>query len=257
MQTSVVEALKAAGLYRETGRIEEQMVKTLTASGELREHKMAEIDYLDIKTFADELDIALGLQNPLVQSLYAKNAQGMVNLIRAVNVESASGFKGSVGSGRQLDAIMLRAEQFQNPDIAAWPTPRASWIRNITPALVAAAAPIFIERGAGAIAAGEELPMATIEGLALLGFANPAAMLCVDAVQITYIAQAYNIQNLDFELANPFIGDSIVELKQPLYIFPQEAALVRVRYYRVGSDELRPIGLWIKMSSNLRTLATS
>lgn len=261
MQTSVVEALKAAGLYKDTGRIMEQMLRTITPNGEVKEHKMAEIDYLDMKTFADEMDIALKLQNPLIQELFAKNAVGLASLIRAVNVETASGFKGSVGSGRQLDAIMLRAEQFQDPDptIAAGglANRRANWIATITAALVAAATPNFIE-GDYAIAAahGSPLPMATTEGFALLGFANPAAALCVDTVQITYVAQAYNIQNLDFELANPFIGDSIVELKQPLYIFPQETALVRVNYYRAGIDELRPLGIWVKMSQNLRLLAT-
>ena len=99
--------------------------------------------------------------------------------------------------------------------------------------------------------------MADEEGLAILGFANPAAALCVDAVQITYTAQAYNIQNLDFELVNPFVGDVLVELKQPLLVFPKETALVNVKYYRAGIDELRPIGLWVKMSSNLRALLTS
>jgi len=258
--TSVVEALRAANLYKEAGRIQEEMVKTLTANGEIKEHKMAEIDYLDVKTFADELDIALQLQNPRVQELYAKNAVGMVNLMRAVNVESASGFKGSVGAGRQLDAIILRAEQFQDPDVAVGGLAgrRASWIRNIPAALVALAAPNFIEANWGAAGPhGVELPMATTEGFALLGFANPAALACVDTVQITYIGQAYNIQNLDFELANPFVGDAIVEMKQPLYIFPQESALVTVNYYRVGSDELRPIGIWVKMSQNLRLLASS
>jgi len=257
---SVVEALRGAGLYKDSGRLMEQMVKTLTANGEIKEHKMAEIDYLDIKTFADEMDIALKIQNPLVQELFAKNAAGMVNLIRAVNVETASGFKGSVGAGRQLDAIMLRAEQFQDPDVAAGGLGgrRASWIRNITAAMVALAANNFIEADWGAAGPhGVELPMATTEGLALLGFANPGAQVCVDTIQVSYIAQAYNIQNLDFEMANPFIGDSIVELKQPLYIFPQETALVTVNYYRVGSDELRPIGIWVKMSQNLRLLASS
>ncbi len=259
MQTSVVEALKAAGLYKETGRIEEQMVKTLTASGEIREHKMAEIDYLDIKTFADEMDIALVLQNPLVQSLYAKNAQGLVNLIRTVNVESASGFKGSVGSGRQLDALMLRAEQFQDPDsIVALPgNLRASWLRTI--AVAGGQTRFIVNQGIEAPAVKPALAMADEEGLALLGFANPAAAPLVDAVQITYIAQAYNIQNLDFELANPFIGDAIVELKQPLFIYPKETALVQVHYFVGGGavDELRPIGLWVKMSSALRALASS
>jgi len=257
--TSVVEALKAAGLYKETGRIQEQMAVTITASGEEKEHKLAEIDYFDIKTFADELDIALKLQNEYVQSLYAKNATKLVDLIRAVNVESASGFKGAVGSGRQLDAIMLRAEQFQDPDAAhpVVPTYRTSWIRNITAAMALAGPTNFIESDVAAAAAGTELPMANEEGLAILGFANPAAQLCVDAIQITYIAQDYNIQNLDFELANPFVGDFLVELKQPLLVFPKETARVRVKYYRTGSDELRPIGLWVKMSSNLRALLTS
>jgi len=258
MQTSVVEALKAAGLYKETGRIEEQMLKSILPNGEVREHKMAEIDYLDIKIFADELDIALKIQNPLVQGLFAKNAAGLVELMRVVNVETASGFKGAVGSGRQLDAILLRAEQFQDPDIfPIVPTFRTTWIRNITAAMAAAGPTVFIEDDTAAAAAGTELAMATTEGLALLGFANPAAALCVDAAQITYIAQAYNIQNLDFELANPFIGDSICELKQPLFIFPQETAAVNVKYYRAGIDELRPIGLWVKMAINLRALLTS
>ncbi|MBA7569142.1 hypothetical protein ES708_10880 [subsurface metagenome] len=253
MQTSVVEALKAAGLYKETGRIEEQTVKTLTASGEEKGHKLAEIDYLDIKTFADELDIALMLQNPYVQSLYTKNAVGLVNLMRAVNVESTSGFKGSVGSGRQLDALLLRAEQFQNPDEAA-DTARASWVRDIA---AAGGQGNFIVDPTEEDGEKVALEMADEEGLAILGFANPAAALCVDAIQITYIAREYNIQNLDFELANPFVGDAIVELKQPLFIYPKETALVEARYYRAGNDELRPIGLWVKMSSALRALASS
>jgi len=256
MPTSVVESLKARDLYKDSGRIQEQMLKTITPTGETREHKMAEMDFFDIKIFADELDIALKLQNPLVQSLFAKNAEGLANLVRVVNTETASGFKGTNSSGRQLDAVLLRAEQFQTP-VGVWAVAaRASWIRAIAAADVAAAAN-FIERGVGGVAHGEELPMATTEGLAILGFINPAAAPCVDALQISYLAQQYNIQNLDFELANPFIGDAICELKQPLFIFPQETALVTVNYFQVGQDELRPIGLWVKMASNLRNLLTS
>jgi len=259
--TSVVEALKAAGLYKETGRIEEQMLKTTLPNGEVREHKMSEIDYVDLKIFADELDIALKLQNPLVQSLFAKNADALVSLIRVINNDSASGFKGSVGSGRQLDAILLRAEQFQDPDTAivagGIANRRNSWIRTIGAGDIGVVSN-FIEGDYAIAPAGHShhLPMADEEGIALLGFANPAAALCVDTLQITYLAQLYNIQNLDFELANPFIGDSIIELKQPLFIYPKESALLTVHYYRVGIDELRPIGLWVKMASNLRLLVS-
>jgi hypothetical protein len=202
--TSVVETLKAAGLYKETGRIEEQMLISILPNGERKEHKMSEIDYLDLKIFADELDIALKLQNPYVQSLFAKNAVSLAELIRVINVETASGFKGTVGAGRQLDCVLLRAEQFQNPDIfPIVPTYRTSWIRTITAAMAAAGPTVFIEDDTAGVAAGTELAMAVDEGFALLGFANPAAALCVDAVQITYLAQAYNIQNLDFELTDP------------------------------------------------------
>ncbi len=250
---SVVEALKAQNLYKETGRIEEQMAVTITASGAEKEHKLAEIDYLDLKTFADEMDIALKLQNPYVQSLYAKNAKMLVDLIRAVNVESGSGFKGAVGSGRQLDALMLRAEQFQDPDEGA-DTARASWVRVIA---AAGGQGNFIVDPTEEDGEKVALEMANEEGLAILGFANPASSPVVDAVKITYVAQAYNIQNLDFELANPFVGDALVELKQPLFIFPKEEALVEVRYFDDGEDHLRPIGLWVKMSSALRNLASS
>ena len=260
--TSVVEALRAAGLYKETGRIEEQMLITILPNGERREHKMAEIDYHDLKIFADELDIALKLQNPYVQSLFAKNALGMANLVRVVNVETASGFKGSVSAGRQLDAILLRAEQFQDPDVPpvgpVVPNYRTSWIRTITAAMAAAGPTDFIEDDTPTVAHGTELAMAVNEGLCILGFVNPGATLYVDAVQITKIGILQNIQNLDFELANPFVGDAVCELKQPLFVYPRESALVTVKYYRAGvADELRPIGLWVKMSSNLRALLTS
>ena len=258
---SLVEALKAAKLYftpeeleGKSKRIMEQMLVTVLPNGERREHKMAEIDYADIKIFADELDIALALQNPLIQSLYAKNAAGLVSLIRVINTESASGFKGSVGSGRQLDALLLRAEQFQDPDDAA-EIARASWVRAI--AAAGGQGQFIVNPGDEAVDAKVALEMADEEGIAILGFVNPASSPVVNAIKITYLSQAYNIQNLDFELANPFIGDAIVELKQPLFIFPKESALVEVRYFAAGTDELRPVGLWVKMASNLRALATS
>lgn len=254
MGVSVVDALTSAGLYKSSGRIQEEMLKTITPTGEMREHKMAEIDYFDLKILGDELDIALRLQNEYIQSLYAKYAVAIVNLVRVINDESASGFKGSNGAGRQLDILLLRAEQFGDPDQADSSNRRASWIRAI-------GAPVsnqFVvaEDALGANAHGA-LAMGTTEGLAIFGFANPAAAPCVDALQATYLAQAYNIQNADFELANPFVGDAIIELKQPFIIYPQESGLLATRYYRAGQDEMRPIGVWVKMSQNLRTLATS
>lgn len=257
MKTSVVETLQAAGLYKPSGRIEEQMLKTITPTGETREHKMAEIDYHDIKIFADEMDIALKHQNPYLAALYAKNAEGMVNLIRVVNVETASGFKGTNGSGRQLDTLMFRAEQFQDPDlsVAAPFVARVSWIRAI--AAVGGQIQFIIHPDNLGVNTHGDLTMAVNEGIVLFGFANPAAAPCVSAIQPDYLGQPYNVQNCDFEMANPFVGDAIVELKQPMYIYPNEAGRINIRYYRVGNDETRPIGLWVKMSQNLRVIATA
>jgi len=255
---SVIDVLNAAGLYKSSGRIPEEMLMTITPTGETREHRMAEIDYRDLQIFGDQLEIVLQLQNPLVQSLFTKNAVALANLIRCVNTETSSGFKGSNGSGRQLDFLLLRAEQFGDPDVAAAPPvtqgPRASWIRAVGIGLNVQF--IIANDLLGANAHGP-LVMGQTEGIAILGFANPAAAPCVDAIQPTYLAQAYNIQNADFELANPFQGDSICELMQPMLVYPQETCQINARYYRAGQDELRPIGIWIKMSQNLRVLATS
>jgi len=251
---SVIDVLSAAGLYKSVGRIPEEMLMTITPTGETREHRMAEIDYRDIQIFGDQLEIVMQLQNPLVQALFAKNAVALANLIRCVNTETSSGFKGSNGSGRQLDFLLLRAEQFGNPDLANSATVRTTWIRAVGLGLNVQL--VIAQDALGANTHGP-LTMGQTEGFAILGFANPAAAPCVDAVQPSYLAQAYNIQNADFAFANPFQGDSICELMQPLIVYPQESCQVDVRYYQAGQDEMTPIGIWVKMSQNLRALATS
>lgn len=254
MQISVVEVLKAAGLYKEAGRIEEQILITILPNNQRAEHKMAEIDYVDIKTMADELDIALSHMNPIAQSLYAKNAVAIANAVRVVNVESASGFKGAVGSGRQLDLLLLRSEQFANPDVAV-NTPRTTWERGVA----GAGQMHFIELMPGAVAHGEDLAMGTTECLMIFGFADPVwvGAACPDAIQLRYLAQDYNIQNCDFSLVQPFLNTPIVEIKEPFVIYPRETGRVEVYYFQAGDDWLQPVGLWIKMAQNLRALATS
>lgn len=256
MQTSVVAVLKAAGLYQDSGRVPEQMLKTTTPTGEVREHKLSEIENHDIKIFADEMDIQLQYQNPYIAALLAKNAVPMVNLIRGINVETASGYKGSNGSGRQLDFLLFRAEQFQDPDlsVAAPFIARVSWIRAIG---AAATLQYIIHPDNLGVNTHGDLTMAVSEGIAIFGFANPAAAPGVSAIQPNYLGQAYNVQNCDFETTNPFVGDAIVELKQPLILWPVEQGRIDIRYYRAGNDEMRPIGIWVKMAQNLRALAAS
>lgn len=253
METSVVNALITAGLYKPAGKIEEQTLKTIAPDGSTASHIMAEIDYNDLKIFADELDIALTLQNQRVQSLFAKNAVLLAQTIRVVQYNTRSGFKGSKASGNALDFLLFRAEQFQNPD-AAGVAARGSFNRAIA---VAASLQFITAPDALGANTHAALTMAANEAFALLGFANTSPSPCTSAVQLTYLGQVYNLQNLGFEMFNPFIGDPIVELKQPLVIFPGENGLVDVRYFQNGADELRPIGIWFKIATNLRALATS
>lgn len=241
-------------LYQDTpAKLPQQDLITVRPDGSTFTHLMAEIAFQDLKIFFDELDIVLRLENPFIQNLFAKNAKQLAQLVRVVNYNTRSGFKGSVGSGNQLDAIMLRAEQHADPDlsVAAPFAFRTSWIR----AILAAATLQFIcqpdNLGANIHAA---LTMAATEAYALLGFANPAGASGTSTYQLQYLGVTFNIQNLDFEKATTVIGDPVIELKQPLFIYPGESGLVSVRYYRNTSDELTPIGLWIKTSTNMRTL---
>lgn len=260
---SVIETLKAAGLYRETGRMAEQTLKTILPDGQITEHLMAEIDYYDLKTLADELEILIAQENPWIQALFAKNAVAIANAARVVQVESASGFKGAVGSGRQLDILRFRAEQFQDPtSFAVAPTiPRLTWVRNML--LVVPPAGYTGELICAPAVAGDgidnhgDLTMGTTEAILIFGFANPAWVPCTSAIQITYLGRQYNVQNADFDLAQVWDHFPLVELKEPFILYPRETGLVEVRYYQNGADEIQPVGLWIKMSQNLRTLATS
>lgn len=244
-------------LYQDSkAKLPQQDLITIRPDGSEFTHLMAEITFSDLKIFFDELDIALRLQSPIIQNLYAKNAKQIAHLMRVVNYNTRSGFKGAVGSGNQLDAVLFRAEQFQDPDVNA-ATPRTTWLRNL-PSLncVPPATGNFIEN-IWVAAHGVPLAMAQTEAFALLGFANTAATPCTSAYQLQYLGVNFNVQNLGFELANFVYGENVVELKQPLFIYPGENALVTVRYYQAAGDELRPIGLWIKTATNLRSMLIS
>ena len=247
MPYTCTEAAKAAGLYKETGRIEEQILKTWTASGELAEHRMAEIDYHDLVVATDQLDIMLRLENPIVQTLFARNTVLILSTIRCVNVDSASGFKGSVGAGRQLDMLMLRPQEFWNCDTSG--SYRTTWQRNIP----AASSYYFVQGSTDA----SNLTMGDNEAMIILGFIDPAEQPVVNALQITYLSQNYNIQNLDFGIVDYQGAYPVMELMQPVIVFPKESAKINCWYYAAGTDWLQPVGLWIKMSENLRNLMTS
>lgn len=272
--TSVVATLQAAGLYKlpelqsdgkykSAGRMAEQTLKTTLPDGQITEHTMAEIEYADLVTMADELDIMIAQENPWIQALFAKNAVAIANAVRVVNVESASGFKGAVGSGRQLDILRFRASQFQDPTSVVVPAvARLSWVRNM--ALVVPPVGWTGEVISGPAIAGDAvdvhanaLTMGTTEAILVFGFVNPSWVPCVNAIQIQYLARQYNIQNADFDIAQVFTQYPLVELKEPFILYPREDGRVWARYYQNGADEIQPVGLWIKMSQNMRSLVNS
>jgi len=260
MNNSVVATLQAAGLYKDNGRMAEQTLKTILPDGQVTEHVMAEIDYADLKTLADEIDILISQENPWIQALFAKNAVAIANAVRAVNVESGSGFKGAVGGGRQLDILRFRPEQFQDPSVAAVVQARLTWARAM--ALVVPPAGYTGEIICAPAVAGDAvdthgaLTMGTTEAICIFGFANPSWTPCTSAIQITYIARQYNIQNADFDLAQVWDHFPIIELKEPLIVYPRETIRIEARYYQNGTDEIQPVGLWIKMSQSIRSLIT-
>jgi len=252
----MVAALTKASLYQSSGQLGSAQLVIQQPSGKERSYTMQQMDYNDIKIFADEFDVELEQENPYYAAIFAKNAVGIVNLIRAINYYSNSGFKGNTGAGRQLDCILMRAEQTQDPDQAGIQA-RTSWIRTI-----GAAGTLQFLCAADALGANIHAPLSIQsqihpEGIFIGGFSNPGASPCIDAIQMVYLADTYNVQNLDFDYVNPEVGDSFVELKQPLFLFPNETILLSMRYYKAGVDETRPIGCWIKMASDLRALATS
>ena len=279
---SVVQRLKAVGLYGsfddnhnatdgKAQTIQEQILTTVRTDGSKPTHTMGLIDRYDIKIFADELDTKLMTFNPFQKYLFAKNAEMLVNLMRGVQYISKGGFKGSIGAGgNALDALLLRAEQFADPELntgvlaTGMRNQGVGWIRSI-PGASGTVAPANLQyitaldalgaNNHGALVAGSTV--ATAEAIAILGFADPASQPSVSGLQVTYNTVTYDMQNLSFELTDDEFGYPMIELAQPLFIWPGESALVSVRYFRNGTDDLQPIGLWIKISTNMRALATS
>ncbi len=238
--------------------IQEQTLSTVRPDKQTITHTMGLTDRYDIKIFADDLETKLQTYNPFVKYLFAKRAVALVNLMRGVNYYSKAGFKGAISSGgNALDFMLLRAEQFSDPTIVA-ATLRTSWM-----ALPGAAGSLqfIIANDAGGIGVKGPLvarsAVPNSEAIAILAFANPASDPCVSGIQPTYNTVVYDVQNLSYELTDDEYGYPIIELAQPLFIWPGESASISVRYFKAGRDELQPIGMWIKTSTNMAVLQTA
>lgn len=243
-----------AGLYKEGTR--DQLRGDYIAEEEImiagKSYTLSKISFLDSKIFTDELDTILIQQNPLIHEIYAKNAVTLFDAIRMANVNSKQGFKGALASGNELDMTLIMARQLYDPESPT--NKRVSWVRTVTAAQITAAVALnyFIDSSA----TPTELTMGEEEAMVFLAFYNPAQTSCVDAYQITMNTEPFDIQGLDFEQVHIETGDVIIEMKEPWTLPPEQAGKIQTYYFRAGTDEMRPLGINIKMAKNLRTLTS-
>ncbi len=251
-EKKVQAAMTDAGLYREgeAKDLRSQFIEQQDIQLAGKSYTLSRISYLDARIFTQEIDTILVQQNPLIHEIFAKNAVSMFDAVRMANLNSKQGFKGALASGNELDFTLFMARQFQDPD-GAVQTRRTSWVRTIS----SVGSKHFFEDLTGAVAEQEQT-MGEEEAMVFLGFYNPALQTSIDALQITMNTEPFDIQSLDFEQVHTEKGDVIIELKEPWTLPPEQSGKIEAYYYQTGTDETRPLGIFIQMAKNLRSLAT-
>lgn len=244
---TVKEVMKAAGLYKDGSKAElsREFIEEDTVEIGGKSYTVSRIAYWDAKIFTLELDGILQRQNPFIHDIYARNAVSIFDLVRMVNLNSKQGFKGMSGSGNELDLILLSQPRLlYDPDSSG--NTRTTWERTIA----TVGSKNFFE-GAST---GTECTMAEEEGCIWLAMYNPALDPCVDAVKITMNTEPFNGQGLDFMEAQEYQGDPIIELKEPWTLPPEQSGEIETYYFQTGTDEMRALGVWVKMARNLRDI---
>ena len=246
-EMTVVQKLKDAGLYKEgdpndlkNSFVEEDQVYL----GDKGPYTRSKVSYYDIKLFADQLEAKIEQLDPLIQAVYAKNAELLVTMMRVVNKETKQGFRGTSGNGNELDFILGAARSFYDPDNSA--VARTKWERTIS----STGAKWFIE---GATASSQ-LVMAEEEALIVLGLYNQALDPCVDSIQVRKNSNDANVQDVDFDQVQENKGSPLIELRTPFILPPEEQGWIKAYYYQTGTDEMQPISMWIRQAKNLRDL---
>jgi len=253
-QVRKVEAvMRDAGLYRDgtADELKAQFIEAQDVTIAGKSYTLSKISYLDARIFTQEMDTILVQQNPFIHEIYAKNAVTMFDAVRMVNVNTKQGFKGALASGNELDFTLIMARQLQDPD-AAVQTRRTTWVRTIGAGMIANVQQFF-EDLTNAVAAQEQT-MGEEEAMVWLAMYNPAQVPVVDALQITMNTEPFDIQSLDFDQVHIETGDVIIELKEPWTLPPEQSGLINVHYFAIGTDEMRPLGINIKMAKNLRNM---
>lgn len=233
-------------LYRDGTRAElqGQFVEAQTVDYGGRTYNLSRISYYDTKIFADELDAQLRHGNPFIFDIFTRWAVNCLDVVRMVNVNTSQGFRGSRASGNELNHIRMHARQFFDPDNSG--TARVSWNRTIS---TTGSKPFF--EGA---TTNLEYTLGENEGLIFLGWYNPSLTPLADAYQIRLNTEDADVVPIDFEMFDDEGGDKVMEFRQPYILAPEQSGRINVYYYRTGEDEMRPLGLYVKRSRDLRDL---
>lgn len=247
-ERTVKSVLQQAGYYQDGSKAElqSQFIEEEDIQIGDKSYTLSRISKYDVNVFANELDGILSRMNPFIWDIFAKFSVNCLAAVRLANIQAKQGFRGASARGNELDALVFNARQFYDPDNSG--TKRTSWVRTIA----ATGTKAFFE---GATT-GSALTLSEEECLIWLGFYNPALSPCSDAFQITINTDLFDIQGLDFDQVQVDKGDPIIEFKEPWILPPEEAGEIDVYYFQTGTDDLRPIGLWIKEAKNMRALAT-
>ncbi len=247
-ERTVTSVLSDKGYYPSAGGSKEelqgQFVEEEVVDIGGKQYTLSRISKYDVKIFADQLDGVLSRMNPFIADIYAKYAEHCLVAVRLANVNSKQGFRGLAAKGNELDFTLMGARQFYNPDSST--NTRTPWVRTIG----SVGSKNFIE-GATASAA---LTLGEESCEIFLALYNPSGSPCIDALQPILNTDTFDLQTLDFEQVNAEFGESIIELKVPFIVPPEEAYEIMAYYYRTGTDETRPIGLTIREAKNLRDL---
>lgn len=245
---TVKDVMSTNGYYKDGSKedLQNQIIEEQTIKIAGKDYTLSKISYWDAHIFTQELDTILARQNPLIHDIFARNSVSIFDAVRMANVNSKQGFKGALASGNELDLTLFMARQFYDPDNSE--SKRTTWVRTIS-----STGAKYIFEGT---TASSELTMGEEEAMVWLAFYNPAQTSCIDAFQITMNTEPYDVQSLDFDQVQTEQGDVIIELKEPWTLPPEQSGKIQAYYFQTGTDETRPLGVWIKMARNLRTLST-
>jgi len=251
-ERTVTSVLQNAGFYPTENKSKEQLQAEYIEERDVqiggKSYRLDRMSKYDVKVFADELDGVLSRTNPFLWDLYAKFAQHCLTAVQLVNNEHNQGFRGAAARGNEMDVSLLNARQFSDPDSLVPGTRRTSWRR-----VVAAAGTLNFMTDTTLAAA---LTLTEEECLIFLGWYNPAEEPISDMYQYTLNTDLFDWQDMDFEKVHLDKGEVLIESKEPWILPPEESGLIQTRYIRIGTDELRPIGLWVKEARNMRAMAT-